>query len=295
MQIRDLEEQLAALQKAVGASQQAKDAIAAAGNTSLLVPRQTSDSYDYNMEHQHREEMDEDFAFHPKVESPHPHSAPPEPMLATSGQALTEELSVILLNAIPIFPVLIQHADDLLLLFVFDIFPRELSPDRTTPIRLHVFLQYRRRCAFECDEGRFAIQFQAPADSPDALHPGLVSAVLLLGYHFASTASILPSILSSHRQANNVADLEAYFLQQTCDKLAKSLTGADRLGDFLRGTALLVWYYFAKGRIAEAQYHASGNVYFYSLCSLFPEVFPSFCCGLPCYMRNVEDRDSRLP
>lgn len=85
----------------------------------------------------------------------------------------------------------------------------------------------------------------------------------------------MPSILSSHRPGNNVADLEAYFLQQTCDKLAKSLTAADRLGDFLRGTALLVWYYFAKGRIAEAQYHASGNVY---VLSSFPKVSPFIWC-----------------
>ena len=116
------------------------------------------------------------------------------------------------------------------------------------------------------------------------MHPGLVSAVLLLGYHFASTASTIPAALSSHSQVNNVADLEAYFLQQTRRELAKSLTAADRLGDFLRGSALLVWYYFAKGRIAEAQYHASGNVYFHSLIVMVLRGFPLLSsCGLLYY------------
>jgi hypothetical protein len=249
MQIRELEDQLAALQKAVGASQQAKDAISAAGNASLLVPHPKGDNYDYDMGSQQREDMDEDTTFHPKVESPLPHSASPEPIMSTNRQALSEEL-------------------------------------------LHVFLRHRRRCAFECDEGRFALQFHAPADSPDALHPGLVSAVLLLGCHFASS-----TILSSHRPVNNVADLEAYFLQQTCDKLAKSLTAADRLGDFLRGTALLVWYYFSKGRIAEAQYHASGKCLLSIRCfGAFPE-FPFYLVWLTLVAtcKTSKNGDSLLP
>lgn len=97
MQIRDLEEQLAALQKAVGASQQAKDAVAAAGNASLLIPHSKSDRYDYDAGRQQHEEMDEDTHFHPKVESPLALSASPEPLPATNGQALAEELFVTLL------------------------------------------------------------------------------------------------------------------------------------------------------------------------------------------------------
>jgi hypothetical protein len=81
----------------------------------------------------------------------------------------------------------------------------------------------------------------------DPLHPGLVSAVLMLGCHFASLAGDA-----------RFSVYEEHYLQQTRYYLAKSLTAAERLSDFLRGTALLVWFYFAKGRIAEAQYHASG-------------------------------------
>lgn len=100
MQIRELEDQLAALQKAVGASQQAKDAITAAGSASLLLPPPTGDEYDYDMKQQQREEMDEDTPFHPKVESPLPHSVSPEPLMASGGQALAEELFVALLVTI---------------------------------------------------------------------------------------------------------------------------------------------------------------------------------------------------
>ncbi|KAF8313491.1 hypothetical protein DL93DRAFT_2081223 [Clavulina sp. PMI_390] len=159
----------------------------------------------------------------------------------------------------------------------FSSFPRVESPHQHThspdPFRnpamyddlLQNFLTHRKRCAFECDEARFVARFNASPESPDAMHPGLVSAVLLVGYYF-------PPLTSSHDQVplgggipggHRDQRMEARFLQQTKDYLAHSLTSADRLPDFLRGTALLVWYYFAKGRLQEARYHAAGMSTFF--------------------------------
>ena len=89
------------------------------------------------------------------------------------------------------------------------------------------------------------------------MHPSLVNAVFLIGSHFANASG-----------DTRYEEFEGHFLQRTREELEKSLTAADRLTDFVCATTLLVWYYFAKGRIAEAQYHASGLACFVGACRM---------------------------
>src|SRR5258708_32668421 len=137
------------------------------------------------------------------------------------------------------------------------------------------------------------------------IHPALMNAVLLLGCHFATLngspsamtargASRLPSLpqqrssrSSETPQGSNSPtprDLSR-LLQFTRLALESSLNCADRLHDFLLATSLLVYYYFATGRISEAQYHSAGLAGFVGACKL-NELDVSY--------RTVGNREARM-
>lgn len=122
------------------------------------------------------------------------------------------------------------------------------------------------------------------------LHPALMNAVLLLGCHFATSngstsssgmtardPSRLPTCAEQRPSRSPEAPQYSHsptprdiprLLQFTRLALESSLNCADRLHDFLLATSLLVYYYFATGRISEAQYHSAGLAGFVGACKL---------------------------
>jgi Fungal specific transcription factor domain len=89
------------------------------------------------------------------------------------------------------------------------------------------------------------------------MHPSLVNAVSLVACHFASAIG-----------DTRYEEYERYFLKKTREELETSLTVADRLTDFVYATTLLVWYYFVRGQIAEAQFHVFGLACFLGACRM---------------------------
>lgn len=75
--------------------------------------------------------------------------------------------------------------------------------------------------------------------------------------------------------------LEPYLLEQTKTNLQQSLTGADRLGDFLQGSALMVWYLFRKGKSAEGAFHAAGE------CPSSFSIVNAFLCQVKRYSSSL--------
>ncbi|KAF8342021.1 uncharacterized protein EI90DRAFT_1296525 [Cantharellus anzutake] len=122
------------------------------------------------------------------------------------------------------------------------------------------------------------------------LHPALMNAVLLLGCHFATSNgsasgsgdTILdPSRVSApsqHYTSRSRDPSQSYYSPTLADTqrllhytrlaLENALNSADRLHDFLHATFLLVFFYFATGRVSEAQYHSAGLAGFVGACKL---------------------------
>ncbi|KAF8309510.1 hypothetical protein DL93DRAFT_1758332 [Clavulina sp. PMI_390] len=142
-----------------------------------------------------------------------------------------------------------------------DMHTPDTPPDPSVRERLLVnFLANRHRCLFECDEAHFMDRFHAPSGSPNSMHPGLISAALLLGNYFPPSTSSDDQFSSHSFTPKGARDpaTEVYLLQETKHHLTHNLASSDRLVDFMRGTALLTWYYFAKGSVQEARWYAAG-------------------------------------
>lgn len=78
---------------------------------------------------------------------------------------------------------------------------------------------------------------QHSAGSPQRPHPSFVNAIFLLACWF--------------HHPYDLSELEANFLAKTRDGLSSSLSGMDRLLDYVRGVSLLSLYHYGRGNMLE--------------------------------------------
>ncbi|KAG9027811.1 hypothetical protein FRB95_007356 [Tulasnella sp. JGI-2019a] len=119
---------------------------------------------------------------------------------------------------------------------------------------INYFFLHREKCFFEVHVPRFTAALSLSSGNPNALHPALVNAVLLIGCYWARAASL--------------ATLESQLLGQVLCELSMSYQQADRLHDHIRASNLVTFYYICKGmhNEAEVQIEHSARVAF--LCGM---------------------------
>lgn len=92
----------------------------------------------------------------------------------------------------------------------------------------------REKCYFEVHAASFMAALAVSEGSPEALHPALIDAVLLVGIYFS--------------RAPSLDRYEAIYLAQARQKLSDSYNHTDRLHDFVRASNLITFYYLCKGK-----------------------------------------------
>ncbi|KAG8902283.1 hypothetical protein FRC01_009625 [Tulasnella sp. 417] len=115
--------------------------------------------------------------------------------------------------------------------------PSDLSP-RLRKDLIGIFLQNREKCYFDLHVGRFIASLSLPPADPQAPHPTLVDAILLVGCYFSRDPSL--------------AGYESGLLVAANSHLSTSFHHTDRLHDFIRASNLIAFYYFCKGMYPEA-------------------------------------------
>ncbi|KDQ07874.1 hypothetical protein BOTBODRAFT_38435 [Botryobasidium botryosum FD-172 SS1] len=101
---------------------------------------------------------------------------------------------------------------------------------------IDLFLRHRHQCGIDFHVPRFLSSLSLPPDKGH--HPALIDTMCLIACAFSRTQH-----LRKHEQR---------FLSQARTHLAESLAQADRLLDFIRGSALLARYYAFRGRFVES-------------------------------------------
>lgn len=115
--------------------------------------------------------------------------------------------------------------------------PSDLTP-RLRQDLICIFLQNREMCYFDLHVGRFIASLSLPPADPQAPHPTLVNAILLVGCYFSRDLSL--------------AGYENGLLAAANNSLSTSFHHTDRLHDFVRASNLIAFYYFCKGLYVEA-------------------------------------------
>lgn len=100
-------------------------------------------------------------------------------------------------------------------------------------------MRNRESCCIDLHVPRFIASLALPSTDARAPHPAFVQAVLLTGCYFSRSPSL--------------GDYEIRFLAQTRREMAVSISGVDRLHDYVRASNLVAFYYFCKGALANDQ------------------------------------------
>ncbi|KAG8939742.1 hypothetical protein FRC04_005991 [Tulasnella sp. 424] len=137
-------------------------------------------------------------------------------------------------------------------------------------------MQNREKCYFDLHVGRFIASLSLPPADPQAPHPTLVDAILLVGCYFS--------------RAPSLAGYESGLLAAANSNLSTSFHHTDRLHDFIRASNLIAFYYFCKGLYPEAYQQIITSCHMAVTCGLHQ--IPS-SAWTP--MGSGEDDDKFLP
>ncbi|KAG9019290.1 hypothetical protein FRB90_004297 [Tulasnella sp. 427] len=153
--------------------------------------------------------------------------------------------------------------------------PSDLTP-RLREDLIGIFMQNREKCYFDLHVGRFIASLSLPPADPQAPHPTLVDAILLVGCYFS--------------RAPSLAGYETGLLAAANNNLSTSFHHTDRLHDFIRASNLIAFYYFCKGLYSEAYQQIITSCHMAVTCGLHQ--IPSSAWSP---MNGSEDNDKFLP
>ncbi|KAK0455213.1 uncharacterized protein EV420DRAFT_588730 [Desarmillaria tabescens] len=119
--------------------------------------------------------------------------------------------------------------------------PKTPLPNEHRTILMNIFLLHRHQFSFEGDISRFDDSVPANLFRPEP-HPALLSAIYLLGCHFA--------------RSPYYSGLEPIFFNKALSEITLALDSSDRLVDIIETSCLLAVYLYINSRFLEGYCHA---------------------------------------